>query len=622
MMLTKAQNDLGVRLERGAQRRFAWADSHFWLAMLLVTAVVFPRSAMISWSQSERVDDEYHLRRGIHYLKRHFDGEVTNLPLNDPPLGEGLSALPLAFLGCWPRGLKIDSGLWGYRVSADGILLAIALWKALLFLPCAAIIFNWVRRVYGVGAGWLAVGLVLIEPTIAGHLPLPTLDVLGVEGIVIGCWCWWRFFEVTGRNRTSEEELHPHPRPLPGTGEGVWWLVVGSVATAIALMLKHTAVILPGVAFVMGVMWWVVKPWREGWLGESWRGVAARRVGMLVAAPIICFLVIWALCFFDYGKPPFPLGWAESHPGLAKLLDRKMPASIYIGSFLEGHNHSQGGHEGFLFGEKMKKRNSRWYYFPVVAYYKVPVGIAGILLLAIFSYWKAPFRWQEWGLVIPMVAWGILMITSKINIGWRHFLPCYIFTLLMASRVALLQATAWKVGMWCSVVVAAGHVLSYHPDYFCYINWPRYKPYLQISDSNVDWGQGLKDARKWIVAHPNRKVFVRDFGWGPDRLFNVKKRVGDVATVLDRGDPLPREGVLIISPVPVAGVYERSDPFRVLRDQEPDAVLGHSMLVYDLDRMRNGKAFYWPKYRPTPNGPDGKPRPAAEGSPKNEHPWG
>jgi hypothetical protein len=80
--------------------------------------------------------------------------------------------------------------------------------------------------------------------------------------------------------------------------------------------------------------------------------------------------------------------------------------------------------------------------------------------------------------------------------------------------------------------------------------------------------------------------------------------------------------VLIISVVPVAGVYERSDPFRVLRPVEPDAVLGHSMLVYDLDRLREGKACYWPKYRDTPLGPDGKPRPAAEGSPKNKNPWG
>ncbi len=593
--------------------KWRWADQHFWLAMLLTVAVVFPRSGMISWSQSERVDDEYHLRRGIHYLKRHFDGEVTNLPLNDPPLGEGLTALPLAFLGVWPRGLKIVSGLWGYAVSADRILLAMALWKSLLFMPCAAVIFNWLRRIHGTGAAWLGLGLVLLEPTIAGHLPLPTLDILGVEGIVLGCYCWWRFFETTagGEGDTSVAPTRS------------WsWLVTASVATATAMMVKHTAVILPGVALAMGFMWWIVMPWREARIGAAWKGTLASRVAMLAAAPAIAFLVIWALCFFDCGKPAFPLGWAGAHPTLAKLLDRKVPASIYIGSFLEGQNHSTGGHEGYLFGKKLRKKNASLYYFPVVAYYKVPVGIAALLLLGAFSYWRIPLRWQEWSLIIPMIAWGTLMITSNINIGWRHFLPCYVFMLLLASRVLLLRATAWRIGMGCSVLIAAVHVGSYHPDYFCYINFPRYKPYLQISDSNVDWGQGLKAAREWIVAHPGRKVFVRDFGWGPDRLFNIKNRVGDVATVLDRGDPLPREGVLIISPVPVAGVYERSDPFRVLRDQMPDATLAHSMLVYDLDRVRNGKAFYWPKYKDTPLGPDGKPRPAAEGSPRNKNPWG
>jgi hypothetical protein len=214
------------------------------------------------------------------------------------------------------------------------------------------------------------------------------------------------------------------------------------------------------------------------------------------------------------------------------------------------------------------------------------------------------------------------MLTSNINIGWRHFLPAYFFMLMLAGRVALAHAPAWRMVAWAGVALAAIHVALWHPDYLSYINFPRHKPYLHISDSNVDWGQGLKAARRWIDAHPDRKIFVRDFGWGPDRLFNVKKRIGKGATVLDRGDPLPREGVLIISPVPLAGIYERSDPFRVLRDQEPDAVLAQSMLVYDLDRIRGDKAFNWPRYRPAPLDEEGKPRPPAPGSPKNANPRG
>ena len=47
---------------------------------------------------------------------------------------------------------------------------------------------------------------------------------------------------------------------------------------------------------------------------------------------------------------------------------------------------------------------------------------------------------------------------------------------------------------------------AYHPDYLCYINAPVRKPYLAISDSNVDWGQSLKQVKAWLDARaPERE---------------------------------------------------------------------------------------------------------------------
>ncbi len=574
--------------------RWSWCDRHFVLMMLVAAAVLFPRSALVVSSQSERVDDEYHLRRGIQYLKRNLAGNA-DLPLNDPPLGEGLGALPLWMAGCWPKGKgTIETALYGYRWSADWILMFIGIWKVALFLPCVAVVFQWTRRVYCVQAAWMAVALLLVEPTLAAHVPLPTLDVLGVEGIVISCFLWWRYFERVTWGR----------------------LIAACGMSGIALMLKHTAVILPGVVLVMAGAWW----WRRNRSQPQAALPHARMILKLAAAPVLVFIAIWLLCFFDFAKPVLPMDWGQKHPMLEKLLDRRLPAATYLQSFIEAQSHAGGGHETYRFGKAGK--SGVWYYFPIVATYKVPVGIGLILLLAIASLWKVRPRWQEAALLIPMIAWAALMLTSKINIGWRHFLPAYLFMLMLATRVVLADGRIWRVAAWCAVAIAAGHVLSYHPDYLSYINCPRHKPYLQISDSNIDWGQGLKAARRWIDAHPQRNVFVRDFGWGPDRLFNVKKRIGKRATVLDRGDPLPREGVLIISPVPLAGVYERSDPFRVLRNEDPDSVLAHSLLVYDLDRLRDGKAFWWPRYRHAPLDEHGKPRGAAPGSPKNAHPRG
>jgi hypothetical protein len=67
---------------------------------------------------------------------------------------------------------------------------------------------------------------------------------------------------------------------------------------------------------------------------------------------------------------------------------------------------------------------------------------------------------------------------------------------------------------------------------------------------------------------------------------------------LDQDSPRPTEGLLLISPVRLAGVYEPADPYAALRPHEPDAVIGNSILVFDLDRLGQGKPFCWPPRKP------------------------
>jgi hypothetical protein len=371
------------------------------------------------------------------------------------------------------------------------------------------------------------------------------------------------------------------------------------------MLLKHTAIILPGVAMVFAGMWWIVQPWRQGCLRESWRGKIDRRIAMFFVGVGIVLLTIWALCLFDVSKPRYPtpefgswtVKWEQIHPLAAQWLDRKLPAGIYISSILQAQMHAKYGHMSYLFGQKT--RRGWWYYFPVIATYKVPIGIGVVLLMGLISLkWVKP-RWEEWSLLIPMIAWAALMMSSNIDIGFRHFLPAYIFMLMLASRAMLVNVMPWLVFAWLAVVAAGVDTLRYHPDYLCYINFPRKDVWMEISDSNLDWGQGLKYVQHWIDAHPNRQIYLRDFGWGTQRLFDISQRLGSKVTLLDRNTRPPTHGVLIISPIPLVGVYvvrELPDPFAALREKKPIAILGHAMRVYDLDRMRKpGQPFRWSK---------------------------
>jgi hypothetical protein len=59
--------------------------------------------------------------------------------------------------------------------------------------------------------------------------------------------------------------------------------------------------------------------------------------------------------------------------------------------------------------------------------------------------------------------------------------------------------------------------------------------------------------------------------------------------------------------VRLAGAYELADPYAALRSHEADAVIGNSILVFDLDRLGRGSPFRWPPTRPI----EGRPTNAA-----------
>jgi hypothetical protein len=472
--------------------------------------------------------------------------------LNDPPLGKVLVALPELAARLWAAG---DAERWSRPFTArpEALTMLTAAWKALLFLPMVGVAFQWCRRLYGLRSAWLAAALLVVEPNFAAHIPIPALDVLATEAIFIACFLSWRYFEA------------------PSSGR----LAASAVGLAAALLIKHTAIILPAVMLTMAVLWWCVKPWREGQSLAEWRGLLPGRRDAMARMVLLAMAALWALTLFNVSAPVMGS-------------DLAVPAGIYIKSFLVGLIHASTGHESYLNGEV--SWTGWWYYFPVIATYKVPIGVWVLIALALLSLRRTRPSWGELGLLLPMAAWTFLMMKTRINIGFRHFLTPYAFMLALSAR-CLARPVAWvTAAAWAAVVAAGLHAATFHPDYLCYINAPRHKPYLAISDSNVDWGQSLKQVRRWIDdrAPDGRPISLRYFGTG-----DVRHYLGDRVILLGADDPPPTGGLLIISPVYEAGLYDPRDAYAELRSREPIAVIGHCMLVYDLDQLGAEQPFAW-----------------------------
>ncbi|HWB52722.1 MAG TPA: glycosyltransferase family 39 protein [Tepidisphaeraceae bacterium] len=567
-------------------------DRYFWLAILLTTIIVIPRSILITQAHSPTMDEQTHLRIGLSNLLGNPSGMINTA--NDAPLGQMISALPMLMTGCNPAkpmnpatspphplasdnpNLPMSSRpppalakrlrtarhevVFGNSLPPDTLLMLIAIWKAVLFIPAAGLVFHWCRRLYGLPSGWLGLAMLLIDPTFAAYIPMATPDVLAVEGILFACYFAWRLMD----------------RPASKI-----FLFTTAFFCASALLMKLTTIILPGVVAALTMIYWGREKFRISRLRH--------RLNILFGLAILTAVFIWAMTGFDVSIPgrwiPAPAhvaGFSFYNNILYPSFQHRWPAGHFIQILVSGFTINASDRWAYLFGHA--RRGGWWYYFPAIALYKIPLGFFVIFALAIWSLVRWRPRFEEWSLLLPMLAWCLmLMFLTHINTGFRHFLPAYVFILMLASRAVVRVGAMIQSIAWLSLAGSFAHVLTYHPDYLSYFNRPVATPWLICNDSNIDWGQGLKEVRQWLDDHPTHEqpVYLR-YDWDPVWIdYYLHNRVQRVTEF----GPEPRHGLLIICPVWVAGYWDPMDTYGYLRTQNPIAIIGHSMLVYDLDHL-------------------------------------
>lgn len=578
-------------------------DRWFWLATLLIALVVIPRSAMISWSHSGYIDDDWHIRRGLLFVSGHLSDGIISL--ENPPLADGLMVLPLVALGCtsaeplnpatmppgWADALPDNPKLahqaliyrahviFGHQLRPDVILLIIAIWKAILWVPCAALIFHWCRAIYGLGSAWLITAMLAVEPNIAAHIPPAAADILSAESFIVLGFCAWRYF--TSPTRTK--------------------FILLTFFTALAAQMKTSGIIAPFIVLLWAIIEWYILPLRQGISWNELKPTLRPRFNTVLLAGLLVVGWSWAMLGFDISVPrntTWAIDYANRDSLVARyldpLLDMRWPGGLYIASVVGEIQHMRHGHWGFLLGRH--RIGGWWYYFPVLSTFKIPIGFGLVFLIALFSLRKFRPRRPELYLLIPLLVWIPPVLMSRLNIGFRHVLAPYLLALILSSRFAASAGKTTLTIAWIAILGSGLHALSYHPDYISYINFPRHKPYLSINDSNIDWAQSLKEVAVWLDEHPHpgRPVYLGFFDIKDAPTPKMWYYLGNRTQILSRSEPPPTRGLLIISPIWEAGMYYWPDTYAQLRQMEPDAVIGHCMLVYDLDKHAPpGRPFHW-----------------------------
>jgi hypothetical protein len=363
------------------------------------------------------------------------------------------------------------------------------------------------------------------------------------------------------------------------------------------MLIKHTAVIVPGVFLLFAIYYWIWRPWRGGVTWPQWRTTLGPRATTLVRAVLIGLVAMWILLGFDYSVPARQFNDVTLSPTsrIGEIVDGSLqlrwPCGTYIGCFVSGLLVNDFGQPALIYGH-ISDRGWPWY-FPVLMTLKTPLGIWLVMLLALASLWRVRLRPGEISIIIPLLAWVAFFTLARVNYGFRHFLPGYAFMLMWAGRcvadgIAATMRRRLMVIACCAVAIAAVDSVWWHPNYLSYVNFPRDRVWMQMTDSNIDWGQSMRQIARWLDAHPppggkTVHVVTRTTWAGYDGRYWL----GDRVHFIERGQTPPSDGILIISPIWVCGVYDAPDykPYAFLRGATPVDMIGESTLVYDLDQI-------------------------------------
>jgi hypothetical protein len=218
------------------------------------------------------------------------------------------------------------------------------------------------------------------------------------------------------------------------------------------------------------------------------------------------------------------------------------------------------------------------------------------LLLGVRKVCRAP------GDLLIMCAFAVVFlffaIQSKYDIGERHILPLYPFALLIAGSIwehvearqaGLRLEFHWLlrtrvinfniVALLLVLALNAADALRSAPDYLTYFNI-LVKPansWRYLTDSNLDWGQGLIALREYEFQHPGEQLRLAYFGSVNPALYGV------------RAIPLAPEdrtlGKIVIGASYLSGQV-LTDPggYRWLLSYPPREMIDRSMCVYDTQQ--------------------------------------
>ena len=563
---------------------------------LLLTTLFWMVIALSIRHQSQTIDEGFHLLAGYRYW------QCADFGVNSehPPLVKIVAATPLWFShipaprgACGKDQTTKDYGyglgynyLYGGQVDADALLRRARLAVSIFALLLAAGCFLLGYALFGPQAGAFALFLLVFEPTILAHAALVTTDAALSAFVSLAVLAFYLY----SRSRQ------------------VLWQVATGIATGATLSAKHSGVLIVPILIALAAVEFAWERKVTNASAGSILHLGVRRAGELAIIFLIAVAVLWTSYGWRYAARPH--GEAMTLPltdFIAKaqlqgthgfVLTTAIPALVkahllpeaYLYGLVDVLNVSDPGQPPFLLGKLYP--NGLWYYFPVAFIIKATLGFLALLLLALVTgHWMSSDRQLPFPyLVIPPLIFLLVASHSGLNIGLRHVLPIFPFLCVL---IAGAMVPLWGRGPGWKAVIAllvGAHVISSlraYPNYLAYSNEAWGGPlntYRYLTDSNVDWGNGLYQVRDYLRAHRITDCWMAYDGVASTAYYDIPCRrlsasIGDFTEV----PPYEVTGTFILSALTASGIeWEPGElnPYHSFQESKPLDNIAGAMLVY------------------------------------------
>lgn len=561
--------------------RMTWTERR-WLDGALFILVMVLSSAWCVTSSSElgpTFDEPTYLKEGLHAWRT---GSYKPLmKLGTMPLPINLQTLPIYLVERW-RGKPFDVDKEMATILPWARSITLLFWGMLLLY---GLLIG--RALAGPWGGRLAMLLLASEPSLLAHAGLATTDI----SITAFLMALGYHFSVA---RTSSWKLRVG---LPAILYGLSLLAKASALVYGPLIL--CAIELQRIVLEGHLKRDSARSWGD-WVRNTWKTFSPLRrdgIQIVVIGLAIVFFVIgseWKpeVTFTKWARE-LPQGtfretmiWTFDHLSLFTNAGEGIVQQI---------KHNIRGHGAYILGESW--RRSIWYYFPLAITMKVSLSV--LAALAIGLLWKRKNFWT-WPALAAM-ALLLFSFNARVQIGVRLVLPLVALG-IVALSIAFAQSvrdadrrSAWSwLGVsliFCAIGFNVWTCARIWPNGLTYVNelWGGSETgYYCLSDSNYDWGQGLKELADWADHRDIDHVDVWYFGTDPSvnrppfRSVSLHTEELSPASLSEHVDGR----FLAVSTTFLYGSYLSKDPIiKYLKSCEP-AERTTTYMIYDVDRLQ------------------------------------